>query len=619
VRTIIAAAIFTLILAVFCSPLAAQTARPVFLFSLEGKGVPTGTIHVYSVNSSTGAITEVPGSPFHAGLIPDLLVVDPTGRFVYVTNDQSEDITAFSVDASTGALTELPGSPFPIGTPPARPAPVTSAVDPTGRFLYVFATNVINGMDEEFLYEYTIDNVTGVLTAASSSPTIWEGQSGYEFVSIAFDPAGNFAYLGQVAGGNLGAPTVVCSVDFSSGTLTQIGSVQPATTGEASHLAVSPSGSFLYSINTTFSEADAFTIGSRGGSLAEISGSPYSLPYGPSSLVVHPSGNFLYVANSNSTFQAPPSTGPIDGSIYAFAINPGTGALTPVSGSPYATGINPDSIVVDPTGSFTYWTSTTNTTGTPFAEIMGYSINILSGALTPLSWTPWTDSVTSNGGQLVVSSGPSTTPNPVPMISSLSPPSTTATAVAFTLQVNGVNFVPGSTVYFGGQPRSTTLVSSTQLNASILASDIDNGGTAVVFVFNPLPGGGASTSIEFPVSAPTPMISSISPSSVSAGGNPFALFVIGSGFVTSSVVNFNGTALATSYSSPTSIAAEISTAEIVAQGTASITVTSPSNGVPGGGTSNTAILTILPPIVPLAVSNISPTSATAGGRRSLSR
>jgi hypothetical protein len=60
-------------------------------------------------------------------------------------------------------------------------------------------------------------------------------------------------------------------------------------------------------------------------------------------------------------------------------------------------------------------------------------------------------------------------------------------------------------------------VSSTRLNASILGSDIDNGGTAVVFVFNPLPGGGASTSVEFPVSAPFPNISSISPSCVTAG------------------------------------------------------------------------------------------------------
>jgi DNA-binding beta-propeller fold protein YncE len=608
VRTIIAAAIVLLIFTAFCSPLAAQTAQPTFLFLLEGKGVPTGTIHVFTVNSSTGAITEVPGSPFNAGLNPAQLVVDPTGRFVYVTNEQSEDITAFSVDASSGALTELPGSPVSIGA-----MPIAAAVDPTGRFLYIFATNIVNGVDQEFLYEYTIDSVSGVLTPASSSPTIWEVQQGRLFVSIAFNPAGNYAYLGQVAGGNLGAPTAICAVDFSSGTLTQIGSIQPATTGEADHLAVSPNGSSLYSINTTFSEADAFTIGSGGVSLAEISVSPYSVPYGPSSLVVHPSGNFLYLTNSNSTFQAPPASGPVNGSIYAFSINFRTGALTQVSGSPYSTGVNPGSIVVDPTGSFAYWTSTANTPGTPFAQIMGHAINILSGALAPLSWSPWTDAVTSSGGQLVISSGPSTTLNPVPSISSFSPSSTTATAVAFTLQVNGVNFVPGSTVYFGGQPRSTAFVSSTQLDANILASDIEIGGTAVIFIFNPLPGGGTSTSVEYPVLAPSPTISSISPSSVTAGGGQFALFVIGTGFETSSVMNFNGTAIATSYAGPTLISAEISAAAIVAQGKASISVTSPPNGVPGGGTSNTATLTILPSTVSLFVSDISPASATAGG------
>jgi hypothetical protein len=244
---------------------------------------------------------------------------------------------------------------------------------------------------------------------------------------------------------------------------------------------------------------------------------------------------------------------------------------------------------------------------------MGYSINASSGVLSPLSWTPWTDSATSNGDQLVLSYGPSTTTNPVPMIASLSPSSTIASDTAFTLQVNGANFVPGATVYFGAQPRSTAFASSTQLNASILASDIDNDGTAVVFVFNPLPGGGASTSVEFPVSALSPIISSISPSSIPAGTNPFTMFVFGSNFVTSSVVNFNGTPQATSFSGPTLLLTEIVTSEIVAQGTASITVTTPSNGVPGGGTSNAVSLTILPAIVPLSVSNISPTSTTAGG------
>ena len=607
-RTIIAAIIFALILAAFCSPLAAQTAQSTFLILLEGKGTPLGTIHVFSMNSSTGAVTEVPGSPFNAGLVPGQLVVDPTGRFVYVINDQSQDITGLSVDAATGALTELPGSPFPLGA-----APVTAAADPTGRFLYVFATSVINGVAGEFLYEYTIDSVAGVLTATSSSPTNWEIGPGTLITSIAFNPGGNFAYLGQVAGGNVGVPALICAVDFGSGTLTQVGSVQPAATGEASQIAVSPSGNFLYSINNYFSQADAFAISSQGGVLTEISGSPYSVPYGPSSLVVHPSGNFLYVANSNSSFQAPPTTGPVDGSIYAFSLDSGSGALTAVTGSPYPVGINPLSILVDPTGKFAYWTSTANTNSTPFAQIMGYSINASSGSLTPLSWSPWTDSLTSSGNQLVISHGPSTTTNPVPMISSLSPPSTTASDTAFTLQVNGANFVPGAAVYFGGQQRNTTFVNSTQLNASILGSDINNDGTVVVFVFNPLPGGGASTSIEFPVSALSPIISAINPTSVAVGGNGFNLSVNGANFVTSSVVNFNGAGLTTIYSSPTVIFGAITAADVVAQGTASISVTTPSNGVPGGGTSNTVTLTISPAIAPLAVSNISPASAAAGG------
>lgn len=613
-RTIFTAVIFSLIFGAFCSPLAAQTAQPIFLFSLEGKGVPTGTIHVYTVNSSTGAITEVPGSPFNGGLIPEQLVADPTGRFVYVTNEQSEDITGFSVDPSSGALSELPGSPYSIGTPPNMSAPVTAAVDPTGRFLYVFASSVANGALEEFLYEYTIDKLTGVLTAASSSPTPWASGPGMLAVSIAFDPAGNYAYVGQVAGGIMGAPTMICSIDFSSGTLTPVGSVQPATAGEASQIAVSPSGSFLYSINTPFSEADAFTISSQGAVLTEISGSPYTVPSFPSSLAVHPSGNFLFVVSENEFYQStnPPSL--YDGSISAFTIDSGTGALTPVPASPFPDGINPTSIVVDPTGNFAYSTSTMYTSATTSsAQILGFSINPSSGILTPLSWSPWTDPAESVAGGLAISNGPSATTNPVPMIASLSPPSTTASDTAFTLQVNGLNFAPGATVYFGGRARSTTLLSSTQLNANILASDVDNDGTAVVFVFNPLPGGGASTSVEFPVAALSPTISSIDPSSVPAGGGAFALFVNGSNFVTSSVINFNGTPLTTTFDGPALITAEISMVEIASQGVASITVITPSNGVPGGGTSNAATLTVGPPNTQPVVTSISPTSATAGG------
>lgn len=272
-------------------------------------------------------------------------------------------------------------------------------------------------------------------------------------------------------------------------------------------------------------------------------------------------------------------------------------------------------MVVDPTGRFAFVSSTTYTTGYEgFAQILGYSIDASSGALTPFPGTPWTDSAEySNGYRLAISYAPSATTNPVPMISSLSPSSVTAGGLAFTLQVNGANFVPGATVYFEGQGRNTTFVNSTQLTADIVSGDIANGGTAVVFVFNPLPGGGPSTSVEFSVLNPSPTITSIDPSSVAAAGTGFTLTVNGSGFVAGSTVNLNGAGLTTMYVSSTQLTALIAGTASAVQGTDSITVTNAANGVAGGGTSNAVTLTILPAIVQPTVSTFLPASASAGG------
>jgi len=90
-------------------------------------------------------------------------------------------------------------------------------------------------------------------------------------------------------------------------------------------------------------------------------------------------------------------------------------------------------------------------------------------------------------------------PNPVPSISSLSPDNTTAGGAAFTLTVNGSNFISGSVVGWNGANRTTTLVSTTQLQAAIPASDIATAGPAQVTVFNPPPGGGPSNALSFTI------------------------------------------------------------------------------------------------------------------------
>jgi len=89
--------------------------------------------------------------------------------------------------------------------------------------------------------------------------------------------------------------------------------------------------------------------------------------------------------------------------------------------------------------------------------------------------------------------------NPVPTITSLSPISATAGGPAFTLTVNGDNFVSGSTVQWGGSVRTTTFISSTQLTATITASDITTAGTVSVTVVSPAPGGGRSNTLPFVV------------------------------------------------------------------------------------------------------------------------
>jgi len=130
--------------------------------------------------------------------------------------------------------------------------------------------------------------------------------------------------------------------------------------------------------------------------------------------------------------------------------------------------------------------------------------------------------------------------NPVPMLTSIAPTSATVGGPAFTLTVNGLDFVSGSTVQWNGSGRPTTFVNGTQLSAAIPAADLAAPGTAQVTVVNPTPGGGTSSAITFTIQNATPVASSLSPSSAVAGGPAFDLTVNGSGFVSGATVQWNG-------------------------------------------------------------------------------
>ncbi len=97
----------------------------------------------------------------------------------------------------------------------------------------------------------------------------------------------------------------------------------------------------------------------------------------------------------------------------------------------------------------------------------------------------------------------SQTPNPVPLINWINPPSTPPGGMGLMISVYGSGFVPGSTVYWNGLNRSTTFVNTYEVTALISATDTAVAGTAPVTVINPAPGGGISNVTFFSVTNPT--------------------------------------------------------------------------------------------------------------------
>jgi DNA-binding beta-propeller fold protein YncE len=186
-----------------------------------------------------------------------------------------------------------------------------------------------------------------------------------------------------------------------------------------------------------------------------------------------------------------------------------------------------------------------------------------------------------------------------PTITTISPNSAVAGGAAFTLTINGTNFVASSMVNFGGAAPTATFVNSTQLTAAIPASSIASTGMLAVKVTNPASGGGTSNPINFTITSggpsPAPTINSLIPSCVPAGEQFInavnnQLTVTGLNFVASSVVRWNGTDRPTTLENSLGkiLSAQISASDIAAAGTATVTVFNPA---PGGGTSNSLIFT----------------------------
>jgi 6-phosphogluconolactonase len=170
-------------------------------------------ISVFNIGSD-GTLTRVAGSPFFVvgGSSPGFLLLHLSGNFLYVSNLNSPTgaISAFSINATTGALTQISGSPFP--TAGSSPGPSIMASDPAGKFLYVSLGGTANANNQ--VAAFTVNSSTGALTSIAGSPvTVGRDPQG-----LAVTPDGKFLFIANFLDNTISA----FSIDAASGVLTPI-------------------------------------------------------------------------------------------------------------------------------------------------------------------------------------------------------------------------------------------------------------------------------------------------------------------------------------------------------------------------------------------------------------
>jgi hypothetical protein len=215
-------------------------------------------------------------------------------------------------------------------------------------------------------------------------------------------------------------------------------------------------------------------------------------------------------------------------------------------------------------------------------------------------------------------------PQIAPIITSLRPFSVQAGSGSFILTINGSNFVSGATVQFMVNGLTPTLtpfaISSNVIQVVVPANLVTTAGNANVTVSQVVNGNFVTSNVAIfnitPFSTTSPVITSLSPSSVQAGSSSTFVTVNGFNFVAGATVQFsvNGSTFTLR---PTSISSNVlqvvvPTSLLTTQGTASVTVTQVVNG--SLVTSNTALFTISPlnPQIAPVITSIRPFTVQEG-------
>ncbi len=190
-------------------------------FSVDGNyyyvGGNTGAnIAGFSVNSSTGVLTPLKGSPFATGANnPVAHAADSAGRLFLVNTGSTANPPPLRVFTTTdGIPSPVTNNPFPSGLTQRR----DSLIHPSGNF-FIVAGNTGNNIG---VYQINGSGADTTLAAVTGSPFAGGGTTANV---LAVTPDGQFLYLGNRLSRNVSS----FSVNTTTGALTNIG-VQPSNT-----------------------------------------------------------------------------------------------------------------------------------------------------------------------------------------------------------------------------------------------------------------------------------------------------------------------------------------------------------------------------------------------------
>jgi 6-phosphogluconolactonase len=162
-----------------------------FLY-ISAPSQPTGVVAVFSVNA--GALSLV-GFTLTADNNPSGLAIDPGGSFLYTANATASSISIYCI-VPAPCTTGTPGPSGTLQQVPQSPLadtfqhPVALIVDPTGKFLYVANQGSNN------ISTYSITSGTGFPVAVTDSPFGSESQPSF----LVADPNGKYLFVGNQTG-----------------------------------------------------------------------------------------------------------------------------------------------------------------------------------------------------------------------------------------------------------------------------------------------------------------------------------------------------------------------------------------------------------------------------------